>query len=119
MAFTYNQQRSSRRGHGVGHRAPSQQYHMTYMPDPLEGADAPGLFMTPHGFNAGSTIDPRYLTLDQAAPGGNGVTQDPGSLDHFQPGFDAGVHPQSSGTDPSYLDSTRPNLSGDDLDMSA
>lgn len=99
MAYSHHQQRSSRRGHGVGRSAPSQEYHMTYMQGPLEGFDASESFVG--RFTEEPSVDPRNLILDQVTPGGNGLNQDFGNLadNQFQPDVDASVHPGTIFTD--------------------
>lgn len=115
MAFRQNQQRSSRRGHGVGHGAPSHEYyHMTYTQGPLDGSNTSESFMEQHVFTEGQTVDPRNLTLDQVAPGGSGFTQDFGNLagDHFPPEFNPSAHPEAypSGSS-TYINSSYPDFS--------
>lgn len=112
MASRHNQQRSSPRGHGHGVLS-HQYYHMTNAQGLLNGSNTSESFMGQHGFNEERTVDPRNLTLDQVAPGGSGNTQDFGSLsgNQFQPGFDAGAHPESYFTGYDYISSSYLNSS--------
>lgn len=59
------------------------------------------------------SVDPRNLTLNQGVPGGSGFTQDFGNLagNHFQPGFDAGVHAESYVTEFDYITPSYSNSS--------
>lgn len=119
MAFSRKQQRSSRRGNGVGHNAPPLEYHMTYSQNNLDVSYNSGSFAGQQGLTEGPTVNPQDLYLNRGAPGSTGLPQDFGDSIPSDPGYAASVFPQSSGTDLDYLNSTHSDLSGDGLGTSA
>lgn len=119
MAFSRDQERPSRRGHGVGHNALQESY-INYGQDPmLDGSDDSGLLMGRQGFTEERFVDPRTPAWNQASSGDTGLPQDYDNFDHPQQGHAMSGYPQSSGTDFSYLNSTYLNSSGNDLGMRA
>lgn len=88
---------------------------MSYTQDPLYGIHGSGSSMGQQGLPGEFYVDPQALTLDQALPGGTGLSQDFVTTGHLQLGYATSGYPQSSGAGSRYLNTPYPALSVDDF----